>query len=117
MATHHDLGKKGEELAKEFLISKGYSILARNYRIGRAEIDIIAFKDDILYFIEIKTRSELDFTPQDILTTSKQRMLTEAAEKYKELKNLECETYFSLVGVIYKNVNNIRFEHYEDIFY
>jgi putative endonuclease len=117
MATHHELGKKGEELATQFLISIGYTILARNYRIGRAEIDVIAMKGDILFFIEIKTRSEMDFTPQDILTASKQRMLTEAAEKYKELKNLECETYFSLVGVIYKNANDIHFEHYEDIFY
>jgi putative endonuclease len=57
MAQHYDLGKKGEELAADHLLSKGYQILARNYRFEKAEVDILAKKSGFLVVVEVKTRS------------------------------------------------------------
>lgn len=54
-------GKSGEELARDFLISKGYRIVTYNYRNKIGEIDIIAFHDDILVFIEVKTRTSTSY--------------------------------------------------------
>ena len=57
MAEHNDIGKKGEELAAEYLQEKGYCILERNWtNMGRKELDIIATKDDVVAFVEVKTR-------------------------------------------------------------
>ena len=48
MAEHYELGKKGEQLAVNYLINKGYKIVERNWRFQKAEIDIIATKDKTL---------------------------------------------------------------------
>jgi putative endonuclease len=56
MAQHNDFGKKGEDLAVEWLIHKGYRILQRNWRHGRYEVDIIACSQDVYHFIEVKSR-------------------------------------------------------------
>ena len=57
--TNKIIGKVGEDIAKNFLIKKGYKILEMNYRFSRvAEIDIIATKKDILHFVEVKTRTQ-----------------------------------------------------------
>jgi len=57
MATHIDFGKLGEKLAEDFLINKGYVILYRNWRYSYYEIDIVALKDEVPHFIEVKKRS------------------------------------------------------------
>jgi putative endonuclease len=57
MARHTDFGKKAEELAEQWLIGKGYTILHRNWRSGRYEIDIIARLNDTCHFIEVKAAS------------------------------------------------------------
>ncbi len=67
MAEHNELGKKGENLAVEFLQKEGYKILDRNWTFQKAEIDIIAQKDEILAVIEVKTRSSLDLVLHKIL--------------------------------------------------
>lgn len=55
------IGKLGEEKAAVYLSSKGYEILERNYGRYSGEIDIVALKDDILIFIEVKTRNSLNY--------------------------------------------------------
>ena len=55
MVSRHDFGKKGEDLAAEWLMDKGYEILHRNWRHGRCEVDIIARRQDVYHFIEVKT--------------------------------------------------------------
>ena len=57
MARHNDFGKKGETMAAEWLIQKGYRIIERNWRHGRYEVDIIARLGDICHFVEVKTIS------------------------------------------------------------
>ena len=56
MARHLDLGKAGEDLAANWLTSEGFSILMRNWRHGRYEVDVIAGRSGILHFIEVKSR-------------------------------------------------------------
>jgi putative endonuclease len=72
MADHNDLGKLGEELAVEFLEKNGYSILETNWTFQKAEVDIIAKKENILAVVEVKTRSSIDFgLPQDFVKPKK----------------------------------------------
>lgn len=66
MNTSYKLGRQGEALAAAFLVQKKYRIIERNYRHGRAEVDLIAIKDDFLVVVEIKTR---DFFKTPTTTT------------------------------------------------
>ena len=61
MSWNNILGKRGEQLAVSFLEKKGYQILATNWRHRRAEIDIIAMDEDVLVFVEVKTRNNNNF--------------------------------------------------------
>ncbi len=93
-------GDKGEELATELLRSKGYKILERNYRFGKAEIDIIARIGDELVFVEVKThRSFSDVLPDDLLTPKQIGMIINAADQYVRSRDLEVESRFDLVFV------------------
>ncbi len=76
MAGHNELGKKGEGLAIAFLEENDYKILERNYRFQKAEVDIIAFKDEILVGVEVKTRSTAHFgNPQEFVKSGRITML------------------------------------------
>jgi putative endonuclease len=83
---HHDTGKTGEELAIAWLQHQGFIILLRNWRFKRYEMDIIAEKNKVLHFIEVKTRRGNAFGyPEEIVDRRKiRRMLrTGAAFQYQ----------------------------------
>ena len=65
MHPHIDLGKKGEELAAEWLTDNGYTILVRNWRHGRYEVDIIASHEGVLHIIEVKSRRSTRYGPPE----------------------------------------------------
>ena len=76
MAKHYELGKKGERIAVGFLLEQGYSIVERNWRFLKAEVDIIAQKDNIVVAVEVKTRSSKVFgNPQDFIDAKKIKLL------------------------------------------
>lgn len=54
MATHNDLGKKGEVITKAYLETNGYKILDENWTYGKAELDLIAYKNKVMVFVEVK---------------------------------------------------------------
>jgi putative endonuclease len=56
MADHNDFGTQGEQMAKSYLVKKGYKILKTNYRVRNAEVDIIAELGGIVVFVEVKSR-------------------------------------------------------------
>ena len=121
MAEHNELGKKGEELAVEFLEQDGYEILERNWVFQKAEIDIIAQKNAVLAIIEVKTRSSLDFgLPQDFVKTKKIQLLIKAVNAYINDRekdfNDDCEIRFDIVAV-HKNGESFAIEHLTDAFY
>ena len=70
-------GKNGEERAASYLESKGFSIIERNWRTKGGEIDIIAFKNDILVFVEVKTlpNGTLDMIQRELNNQKRQRIL------------------------------------------
>lgn len=83
MATHIDFGKLGEKLAEDFLINKGYTILHRNWRHSHYEIDIVALKNDLPHFVEVKTRSSKQFgEPEESVNKKKIRSLLQAADEF-----------------------------------
>ena len=117
MSKHNELGKKGEQLAVDFLIGKGYTIIERNYRFDRAEVDVIARKGDILSVVEVKTRSTSDFgNPQDFVKPKQIKNLVKAVNEYVNENVLDVEVQFDIIAIV-KNKGNFDIEHIQDAFY
>lgn len=118
MAEHNHLGKKGEEIAIKFLKKKGYLILEQNWRHRRAEIDIIAKEDDILVFIEVKSRSSTLFgRPESFVDDKKQNLITDAASVYMEEIGHEWEVRFDIISVFFHNEIYQSVDHFKDAFF
>ena len=117
MADHNDLGKLGEELSVEFLQKNGYEILETNYVFQKAEIDIIAQKQNTLAVVEVKTRSSIEYgLPQDFVNPKKIQLLVKAINEYVVLNQIHAEVRFDIIA-IQKNNTNFIIEHLEDAFY
>ncbi|MCF6348492.1 MAG: YraN family protein [Flavobacteriaceae bacterium] len=117
MAQHNELGKKGEQLAVDFLIKNGYTIRDKNWRYLKAEVDIIAEKDGTLAVVEVKTRSTLDFgNPQDFVNPKKIKLLVAAIDEYVISKDLDIEIRFDIIAIVNQK-GKFTIEHLEDAFY
>lgn len=117
MASHNQLGKKGEQLAVDFLIENGYDIVERNYRFNKAEVDIIAQKEDVLAIIEVKTRSTKDFgNPQDFVKPKQIKNLVKAVNEYVTVNSLNVEVRFDIIAIV-KEKKQFKIEHLEDAFF
>jgi putative endonuclease len=118
MATHNDLGRKGEAMAKAHLEAAGYEIMDENWVFGKAEVDLIAYKDKLIIFTEVKTRTGNAFgEPEDFVDTRKQRLLVEAADEYIYLMNHEGEVRFDIISILFDRNNNHTLKHIEDAFW
>lgn len=116
MAEHYELGKKGEQLAVDYLIEKGFSILDRNWRFQKAEVDIIAKNKDILISVEVKTRSNNQFgNPQEFVNPKKIKLLVSAMNEYIIQKDLDAEVRFDIIAITKTNIG-FDIEHLEDAF-
>jgi putative endonuclease len=95
-------GKEGEDIAADWLVSQGYTIVARNYRKRFGEVDIIASLDEYLVFIEVKTRSSHQYgSPLEAVTLRKQRQLSRIANDYLMRNNgLDTCCRFDVVSVV-----------------
>jgi len=117
MAQHNQLGKKGEQLAVDFLLKNDYEIMERNYRFDRAEVDIIAKKDTTLAIVEVKTRSSADFgNPQDFVKPKQIKQLVKAVDEYVLVNNLDVEVRFDIIALV-KDGKHFKIEHLENAFY
>jgi putative endonuclease len=116
MADHNELGKKGEQIAIDFLVKKKYKILEKNYRYLKLEVDIIAQKENILVAVEVKTRTTDFFgNPQEFVDPKKIKRLLSAIDNYVIEKELEVEVRFDIIAIIhYKQQTKI--EHLKDAF-
>ncbi len=110
-------GKEGEEIAAKYLEGKGYQILARNYRIKRQEIDIIAQEKESYVFVEVKSRSSSDFGfPEDFLTPQQEGRIRNAATYYLSEQNINAKDIrFDIISILVSE-QNIEIEHFEDAF-
>lgn len=103
MAQHNDLGKLGEEKAKEYLVKNGFKILRTNWRFGKEEIDIIAEKEDHLAIVEVKSRKSDQFgEPQEFVSLGKKRHLIRAADAFVTQNNIQKDVYFHIIGILFK---------------
>jgi len=81
--NRQEVGKIGEKLAQKFLKRKGYHICETNFRCRTGEIDIIAKQKDYLVFVEVRTKSNLDFgTPEESITQHKKGKIINSALTY-----------------------------------
>lgn len=116
MAQHNELGNKGEQLAVEYLIKKGYKILEKNWRYLKAEVDIIAQKENTIVAVEVKTRSTDYFgNPQDFITKKKINLLVMAMNEYVISNDLDVEIRFDVIAII-QHQKAQKIEHLKDAF-
>ena len=117
MAEHNETGKKGEELAAEYLGNNGYEIVARNWRHKHLEVDIIARKGNILSIVEVKTRTGNFFgEPEEGVTKKKERFLTDAADHYIQSKDLDVEVRYDIISITFFEGRH-ELKMIEDAFY
>ena len=116
MAQHNDTGNKAEEMATEFLIKKGYTILTRNYIFGKGEIDIIAEKDNWMVFVEVRARSEVIYGfPEQTISKAKASLIMKTAENYVYQKDWRGKIRFDIISIIVGQDFEIR--QFEDVFF
>ncbi|WP_276359062.1 YraN family protein [Daejeonella sp. H1SJ63] len=118
MARHNDFGANGEQIARRYLEESGYEILDQNWTFGKAEIDLIAYKDSTIVFAEVKTRRNNTFAePEDFVSDEKQRLLAFAADEYIHLMDHQHEVRFDIITVLIDRCNEPEIRHIEDAFW
>ncbi len=118
MKENKEIGSKGEDLATDFLITKGYEILERNWRFKRAEIDIIARHEEKLIFIEVKTRSYSYYgEPESFVDNKKKRLIADAASQYMKKINYDWAIRFDIIGILIEKDKKPIISHFEDAFF
>lgn len=117
MPDHNrEIGAEGEQLAAEFLMRKGYTILSRNQRFGRAEVDLIACIGNETVFVEVKTRNNNRHGyPEESIDAKKIEMLTKAAEAFTAHNPAHKEIRFDLIAISGKGLETTCI-HIEDAF-
>ena len=112
-----DTGKLGEELTAYYLQRSGYEILKRNFRIKGGEIDIIAAKNGIIAFVEVKTR---DITAlesgAEAVRSRKRKLIIDAAQTYSYRFPHEMQPRFDISEVTVKNGRIIKFRYFDNAF-
>lgn len=111
-------GKFGEDCAAKFLESAGYTIIARNFRIRSAEIDIIAQIDDVIVFVEVKARSNIRHgLPSEAVNFRKQKKIIRAAGFFLQDENFsDCACRFDVVEVYLRGDCVEEINHIENAF-
>lgn len=110
-------GDRGEALVAEYLRARGYRIAETNWRCRRGEIDLIAEKDGVLSFVEVKLRSGLSHgLPREFVTAKKQEKLRAAALLYLSVHGLDVPARFDVAEVYARGGEAVRIEYIEDAF-
>jgi putative endonuclease len=105
-------GKFAEQQAAIFLEKKGYRVLATNYRHGRGEIDLIATENNVIVFVEVKSRKNATFgQPEIAVNHKKQALIQQAAEGYLEELDLQNSIRFDIIAIVGQEIT-----HFEDAF-
>jgi putative endonuclease len=116
--NNKETGNFGEDAASEFLVNNGFSIITRNFRYGKGEIDIIANDAEILVFIEVKFRKSDEYgSPLLAITKNKQNQIRKIALAYlteKNITNTDCR--FDVIGITLDKENKPVIEHIKNAF-
>ncbi|MEO7763367.1 MAG: YraN family protein [Ferruginibacter sp.] len=117
MAQHNLTGNKGEGLAAKYLSENGYIILHQNWRHSHWEVDIIAEKDGILHFIEVKTRLTKKFGhPEDGVDNKKIQNLINAAEEFLYLQPQWIRIQFNILSITILKDEPVEYFLIEDVY-
>jgi putative endonuclease len=116
MASHLEIGKEGEKLAEVYLSERGYTMLHRNWRYGRYELDLIATKNEKLHFIEVKFRSYNHFgSPEDAVTKKKVKSLMQAIEQFLFLYPQYDDFRLDVLSITQRSPDNVEYFLIEDV--
>ncbi len=115
------LGRKAEEYVAESLRCEGYRILKRNYSIRAGEIDIIALREGVVAFVEVRSRTgDTGVSPQESVDHAKQRRIIAAARSFSAAHRLgqgQVMPRFDVAGVVFDGRGRIEaMEYFEDAF-
>ena len=117
MASHNELGKWGEEMAAEYLLRQGYTIMERDWKSGHRDLDIIALDGNTVVFVEVKTRRNRLFTePEMAVDYQKIRNLQQAANHYIKYRHINQEVRFDVITVVGSMNGTPSVEHIKDAF-
>ena len=112
-----ELGYFGEKVVAYYLEKKGYTILKRNFCIKGGEIDIIAQKDDVIAFVEVKTRAPDPLVNGfEAVTRSKKKLIIKTSEAYSYRNPHDWQPRFDVVWVTVDNHKVVGFNYVENAF-
>ncbi len=95
------VGRQAEQAASQYLSSKGYTILSNNWRTRWCEIDIVARRNDCIYFVEVKYRSStLNGRGLDYITPAKVRQMSKAAESWIQVHGWTKDYRLSAIEIV-----------------
>lgn len=115
MAKHNEIGKQGEQIAKEYLLTKNYEVLAENWIFVKAEVDIIARIANTIVFVEVKTLTKANLNyPEAKVNKRKQNLLYSAADAFLYQIEHEGEFRFDIIAITLEPREII---HFEDAFF
>ncbi|MGB0914504.1 MAG: YraN family protein [Crocinitomicaceae bacterium] len=114
---HIELGRKGEEIASNYLRTKGWEILSSNYKWNRGEVDLVCKVDSCLKIIEVKTRNSSYFgEPHNAVNRKKQKQIIQVANHYIQENSIDLEVEFDVISIVL-NQTKMELEHIENAFY
>lgn len=103
------IGAKGETCIAQYLEKNGFSILKRNFTVRAGEVDIIASKNELVVFVEVKTRSHVYFNTSEVITRSKQKKIVLAAKTFLIQNNFQDKVYRFDVALVEKQSVEITY--------
>lgn len=117
MSKAFELGRRGEELAVAHLKKIGYEIVQVNWFSQHLELDIVAKDGNELVIVEVKARGSDSYEhPSEAVSNKKIRFLVNAAEAYIIEHNINCDTRFDVISIIFTG-KGLELEHFKNAFY
>ena len=110
------LGNEGENIITTWLKQKKFTIISKNYRTRWGEVDIIAKKDDIISFVEVKTRLTRYFPIASVVTKSKQKKLIRTAKTFIAKNNIIDKTFRFDIAVVVRQRNSFEIQYLPNAF-
>ena len=116
MAAHNELGKWGEDLAADYLQRKGYTIIERDWKSGKRDLDIIAQDGNVIVFVEVKTRRNRLFgEPEESVDYHKLQNLQQAISHYVKFKHIRQEIRFDIISIVGTVETDPDIQHIQDV--
>ncbi|HEX7118529.1 MAG TPA: YraN family protein [Longimicrobiales bacterium] len=116
MSESHDLGRTGEALAARWLSAHGWTVLARNFRLGHKEVDLVARRGRVVAFVEVKTRAGPGWGhPLEAITRAKRAEIETVARAWIARHGRRTDVYrFDAIAVLRTSAGAWTLEHVED---